>query len=149
MRQFASAYPGIAIDVVECEPAVIELARAWFDLSAIPGVTVHIADGAAFIRAAAPSTWDVIVIDAYDASTFAAAFADKEFLTALRSVLRPGGAVACNVIGTLVGDGPVRTFVSAAQRAFDTVRMVPVVDLDEHYSGDALRNVVVVATRSD
>jgi spermidine synthase len=148
VRQFASAYPGIAIDLVECEPAVIELARAWFDLSAIPRVTVHIADGAAFIRAAAPCTWDIVVIDAYDASTFATEFADERFLAAVRAVLRPGGALACNVIGPLAGAGPVRQFVSAARTVFDTVRIVPVVELNEPFSGDALRNVVVVVTRS-
>lgn len=149
LRQFSSAYPGIAIDLVEREPAVIDLARAWFELSAIAGVTVHIAEGAAFVRAAAPSTWDVVVIDAYDASTFAAQFADEQFLAALRVALRAGGAVACNVIGTLAGDGPVQRFVSAARTSFDTVRILPVLDLDERYSPDALRNVVVVATRND
>lgn len=58
------------------------------------------------------------MIDAYDASTFAAEFSGKEFLTSLRLALRPGGAVACNVIGTLAGDGPVRKWVSAARAAF-------------------------------
>ena len=48
-RQFARIYPGIRADVVECEPGVIALARQFFALDAIPGVTVHIADGAKFI----------------------------------------------------------------------------------------------------
>jgi spermidine synthase len=148
LRQFANLYPGIAIDLVEREAAVVDLARTWFGLDAIPGVHVHIADGVSFIRAAAPSSWDVVVIDAYDASTFAEEFAGTAFLGALRNALRPGGAVACNVIGTLTGHGPVRQFVGAARTTFDRVRVVPVVDLDEQYSGSSLRNVVVVATRS-
>jgi spermidine synthase len=149
VRQFASAYPGIAIDLVEHEPAVIELARAWFDLGAIPGVAVHIADGARFIREAAPSSWDVVVIDAYDASISSTAFSGDEFLAALRRVLRPGGTVACNIIGALAGEGPVRNFVASAKAVFDAVRIVPVVESYESFSGDTLRNVVVVARRVD
>lgn len=147
VRQFAAAYPGITLDLVEHEPAVVEMARVWFGLDDVPHLTVHIAEGAAFIRTAQPSSWDIVVIDAYDASTFAHAFSDAKFLGVLRRVLRPGGAMACNVIGKLAGGGPVQTFVSAARTAFDTVRILPVVDPNEDYSSNALRNVVVVASR--
>jgi spermidine synthase len=149
LRQFASSYPGIAIDLVEHEPAVIELARAWFDLAAIPNASVHLADGAAFIRDAPACSWDIIVIDAYDAVSAGPDFSQPDFLAASRRALQPGGALACNVIGTLSGPGPVANFVSSARSVFDSVRMVPVVDVDEDYAGDTLRNVVVVATCGD
>lgn len=45
LRQFARAYPGVALDLVEREAQVVELARAWYGLDAIPGLTVHIAEG--------------------------------------------------------------------------------------------------------
>lgn len=146
LRQFASAYPGISIDLVEHEPAVLSLARAWFDFEDIPGVTVHIADGSAFIANAAPSSWDIIVIDAYDAASCTSDFSRIEFFSALQRALRPGGAVACNVIGTLNGRGPVSEFVSAARSVFQAVRILPVFELDEDYAPNALRNVVLVAT---
>ncbi len=149
VRQFAAVYPGMAIDVVERERAVIELAREWFDFAAIPGVTVHIAEGAAFVANAEKSSWDVVVVDAYDASSFAAEFSRRGFLLALREALRPGGAVACNIIGTLAERGEVAEFVRSARGVFDSVRVVPVVALDERYAVDALRNVVVVAVRAD
>lgn len=149
VRQFAAAYPGMAIDVVECEPEVVELARTWFDLGKIPDVTVYLAEGTAFIRAAQPGTWDVVVIDAYDASQFDRQFSNKAFMVKLRSVLRPGGAVACNVIGSLAGSSAVSTFVAAASAQFEQVRVVPVVARGERYAADTLRNVVVVAVRGD
>jgi spermidine synthase len=149
VRQFAASYPTLALELVEREPAVVDLARQWFGLDAVVNLKVHIADGVEFVRHAAQGSWDIIVIDAYDAANFASDFADPDFLDCLRVALRRGGALACNVIGTLAGDGPVHTFVAAARRVFDSVRMHPVVDLDETFSGDALRNVVVVASRGD
>jgi spermidine synthase len=145
VRQFASAYPGMAIELVESEAVVVALAREWFGLGEIPGVTVHVADGCAFLKAATTGTWDVVVVDAYGASLGGNAFASDELTREVRRVLRPGGAVAWNVIGTLGGDGPVQELAAAARRVFETVRLVPVVDVDERYEAEALRNVVVVA----
>ena len=125
------------------------LARAWFGLDTIPGVRVHIADGVSFIENAIPASWDIVVIDAYDAVHCSVDFCRRSFLTAVRRSLRPGGTVACNVIGTLGEKGSVSDFTSAARRVFDTVRIVPVLTPEETYSRDALRNVVVVAGRLD
>jgi SAM-dependent methyltransferase len=145
IRQFARSYPGIVIDVVDREPAVIDLAETWFGLDALPGVTTHVADGAAFVAAAPPASWDVVVIDAYGASLIEERFAAAGFFAELRRALSPGGAVSCNVIGSLEGDGPVRATVKAARAVFSDVRMVPVVETDETFRADTLRNVVVIA----
>lgn len=149
VHQFAKVYPGIAIDLVERDPAVVELARTWFALGTIPRLAVHIADGVPFIRNAWPGSWDIVVIDAYDASDCASAFLQYDFLSALHRVLEPGGAVAFNVMGALRGPGPVSALVASARAVFEKVRVLPVIDPDESYSADALRNVVVVAIRGD
>jgi spermidine synthase len=145
LRQFASAHPGVAIDLVEREPAAIDLARRWFDLDSIPSLSVHLADGVDHVHRAPPASWDVIVIDVYDASSFQQDFATVDFLRAVHRALREGGALACNVIGTLGGQDAVAAFVTSARRVFDDVRLLPVVDPDEEFSRHALRNVVVVA----
>jgi hypothetical protein len=88
MHQFARVYPGVAMDVVEREPAVIELARAWFALSAIPGLRVHVDDGLRFVTNAAAGQWDVAIVDAYDADARDGAFEMGSFLASLRRVLR-------------------------------------------------------------
>jgi spermidine synthase len=147
LRQFASAYPGIALDLVESEPAVVELAREWYALDSIPNLAVHVADGVAFIEAAAPASWDVVVVDAYDAESCSARFARRSFFASLRSSLRRGGGMAFNVIGALSSDGPLRAIVRAARAELDDVRLLPVIGADEHFAVDALRNVVVIATR--
>ena len=145
LHQFASNYPGMTLDLVEHEPVVVKLAQDWFGLNAIPQLTVHIADGVEFIANAPPKTWDAIVLDAYDAEVGAPACCQPAFFPALRRALRPGGTVACNLIGTLGKNGPVRDFIASCSSVFDTVRIVPVVDIHEAYARDTVRNVVVIA----
>jgi spermidine synthase len=149
VHQFARHYPGISIDLVEHEPKVIELARTWFALNSIPNLKIHIQDGADFIRHAPPTSWDIILIDAYDAVRCNTAFSEPSFLRAARQALEPGGALACNLIGTLANTGPVSGFVSSARRLFKDVRILPVVDPNESFTANALRNIVVIATRGD
>lgn len=152
LRQFANLYPGLAIDLVEREARVVELARAWYGLGDIPGLTVHVADGASFAEHAAASSWDVAVIDAFDASNTSDApqpLLRAPFFAALQRLLRPGGALAVNVIGTLDGHGPVRDVGACLMRWFRRVRVVPVMRADEDFAPSALRNVVLIASKGE
>src|SRR5690606_25120360 len=65
LHQFARVYPGIRMDLVECEPAVIQLARSWFALDSLPNLHVHLNHGADFLERASPGSWDIAIIDAY------------------------------------------------------------------------------------
>jgi spermidine synthase len=152
LRQFANLYPGLAIDLVEREAQVVELARAWYGLDDIPGLAVHIAEGASFVQHAPASSWDVAVIDAFDTSDAGdvpQTLLGAPFFAALRRLLRPGGALAVNVIGTLDGHGPVRDVSACLQRFFRRVRVVPVMQADEDYAPSALRNVVLIASKGE
>jgi SAM-dependent methyltransferase len=146
VRQFARTYPGIQCDVVESEPAVVELAREFFALDAIPRLTVHVADGAEFVQRAAPERWDIIVVDAYDASSMSTALSSRNFFASLRRALRPGGAVALNVIGTLAAGGLVERITRVLGRELDDVRIHPVTAVAEKQFENTPRNVVLVAT---
>lgn len=146
-RQFAEVYPGLEIDVVESEESVIEMARTFFGLGEIPRLTLHVADGQEFVRQAPASSWDVLVVDAFTSTALADGFCEPAFLAAAKRALQPGGSLAFNLIGSLAGDGSIATFAKTAQRVFDSVRLVPVVDLNEDFSAQAARNVVVIATR--
>jgi hypothetical protein len=149
VRRFARVYPGIVSDVVESEPVVLDLARRFFELDAVPGVSVHLGDGAEFIARAQPRSWDIIAIDAYDASDMDHAFSTRAFFAAARRALRPGGALAINVIGALATGGAVERVVRAAERELADVRILPVTELGEQLAQDALRNVVVVGVRAE
>lgn len=153
LRQFARVYPGITLDLVEREPRVVELARAFFDLDRIPGLSVSVADGAEFVARAPASRWDIIVVDAFEAaevvdcSQVTASLLQPAFFKEAHRVLRTGGALAVNLIGCLDGDGPVRRTTRHLTRYFDRVRVVPVMEADEAYAASAARNVVLVGSR--
>ena len=144
VRQFARTYPGLRIDVVEPDERVIALARRWFALDDVPNVTVIAGDGAALVRRARRSVWDAIVVDAFDGTQVAAPFVDREFFANVARALRPGGAMAFNVVGTLTGTSDVQVVERAARRELDEVRLVPVIDPGESFSPFAVRNVVVL-----
>jgi hypothetical protein len=147
VQRFAEVYPGIAIDLVEREASVLDLAETWFGLGSVPGVTVHVADGVPFVRDAPDNHWDVVVVDAFDARALDDGVTSETFVAGVHRVLQPGGAVACNVIDTLSGPGPLARFVSAARGRFEDVSIVPVLGLDEDFSPYSQRNVVLVAVR--
>lgn len=148
MRQFAETYPGIEIDLVEKDPAVAQLATQYFGIGEVPHLRVHTGDGIEFVRRSSPASWDVIIVDVFDAASFDQRFAQTEFLTQARAALTQGGALACNLIDVLAGGATLSGFVRAAKKVFEQVRLMPVVELDEVFSAYAQRNIVVVATRA-
>jgi spermidine synthase len=147
LRQFAGVYPGIGLDLVEREARVIELARAWYGLDDIPGLTVHVADGADFATRAPAASWDILVVDAFDGSSSSAALSCAPFLSAARRLLRAGGALALNLLGTLDGQGSVAAAVRQLSRSFHRIRVVPVMGANERYCPSDQRNIVLIASR--
>lgn len=148
VRQFRSLSPALRIDVVELEADVLRLANTWFGLSSLPNVRAHVGDGAEHIASAGDGAWDVLVIDAYGAGQeLPKCFASASFWDDAARVLCPGGALAINVIGALDGDGIVADVVRRLEWRFTHVRAVPVVDSGEALEREAVRNVVVLASR--
>ncbi len=145
-RQFALCYPGIEIDVVEPEVHVIELAQSFYGLGDIP-LRIHHAEGASFLDGSTEGSWDVIVVDAYEGHAVGDGLSGVSFFRALQGRLRPGGAFAFNVVGTLDGSGVVRSVLRAATSVFDDVRIVPVMTSTESYDPSTERNVILIGVR--
>gem|GEM_PF-2137880 len=148
LRQFSRVYPGLSMDLVESEAAVVELARAHFALDTIPGVCVHIDDGAAFIARQREPRWDTAIVDAYGAASLAPGFDSDDFFRSLHGAIFPGGTAAINVIGPLAGPGLVRRAARSMRRFFGEVRALPVIEEHDACSPRDTRNVVLIARRS-
>jgi spermidine synthase len=89
--------PGVLLDAVEIDPAIIEVAIRWFGFRPDPQLRVHAADGRAFIEGAPTGSWDVIFLDAFSDDAIPYALATREFLESVRSRLTGDGVVVSNL----------------------------------------------------
>lgn len=94
-NQYRYFHPGLAVDGVEIDPAVIEVARRHFELD--PSTRVFAEDGRIFASRPGPA-YDVVVVDAYTNQIYVPFhLATREFFAAVRGRLTPGGVLAMNV----------------------------------------------------
>jgi spermidine synthase len=114
-RALAALYPGVAIDGVELDPKVTEVARRYLGLGAIPGLRVITADARAYVRSTS-RRYDLIAIDAYRQPYIPFQVATREFFGEVRRHLTPGGAVALNV-SRVPGDRRLLRALAATVRA--------------------------------
>ena len=90
-------FPRTSIDVVEIDPAVLDVAKRFFGFSEDARMQVHVADGRGFIERAPHAYYDVIVLDAFGSAEVPMHLATVEFLEAVRRAVAPGGVVVSNL----------------------------------------------------
>ncbi len=139
-------YPAMTIDVVELDPAVIQVARRYFAVPADRRLRLVAQDGRLFI-ARSPERYDIILLDAYLIDTIPFHLATREFFASARARLAPGGVLASNVIGALDGprSGLFRAVYRTLRAVFPTVYVFPV-EWGRFDVPEALRNIILVAT---
>ncbi len=118
-RIYRAVYPRCRIDSVELDPAVVALGREYFGAfaDADDGDVFAGIDARVFVERS-KDRWQVILVDAYERQIYVPAHvASREFFTAVRERLEPGGIVAVNVGGRNFDD-PV---VQAVGRTMATV----------------------------
>jgi spermidine synthase len=118
--------PALAIDVVELDPVVVEVAKSHFGFSEDATLRVHVGDGRRFVERSAKK-YDLILLDAYGGAEVPYALVTREFLRGVRRATAPGGVVVANVWGP--GDNPLYDSMLRTYRAvFDTVYVLDVED---------------------
>lgn len=90
-------FPGARIEVVEIDPLVVEVAQRYFGFRPDEALSVHTADGRDFIEGAAPGSWDLVVLDAYNDDSVPRALVTRTFLEAVRRALSSTGVVVANL----------------------------------------------------
>lgn len=110
-RQLARLYPDVEARAVEADPGVAELCAEHFGL----GIPVEIAEGRAHLERDA-RRYDLIVLDAFGAGTYAGRLATVEAFTLLRERLREPGTLVVNLGGTL--GGRLASVYAALRQAF-------------------------------
>ena len=98
-RALEKILPEVQIDVVELDPAVVRVARQYFDFRPGPRMQVVEEDGRVFVRRAAllaRARYDLVILDAFDHEYIPEHLLTREFLTEVRNVLAPDGVLAAN-----------------------------------------------------
>jgi spermidine synthase len=94
-RMLLAARPQMIMDIVEIDPAVVELAERYFDFSARPKLRIHVEDAARFLRSC-PSRYEIIIVDAYLGHQYPNQCATEEFFKDARDRLADDGVIALN-----------------------------------------------------
>jgi predicted O-methyltransferase YrrM len=97
-RALAAARPGDRQEVLEADPAVLEVARAHLGLRRAPGLRVRRADGRAALAARREGSADAVLVDAFVGARVPRHLVTEEALADAARVVAPGGLVAVNVV---------------------------------------------------
>ncbi len=104
--------PKIAVDAVEIDPVVVDVARRFFHVPRTPRLHIVTADGVLFLHdAAAPRTgtaktepWDIVLLDAFSGNGIPPALSSKSFFDDARAVLAERGVAVLNIALMLPAD---------------------------------------------
>ncbi len=90
-------YPDAAIDVVEIDPDVVDVAKMFFGFREDELMRVQVGDGRQFIENIRQPSYDVIFLDAFGSHSLPPHLTTQEFLQAVRRALMPSGVAVGNI----------------------------------------------------
>lgn len=101
-RALKQVAPKVRIDVVEIDPAVIDVAKTHFDFVEDAQVRAIVADGRVFVKRALREQrrYDLIMLDAFDHEYIPEHLLTREFLSEVKSLLAPNGILAANTFSS-------------------------------------------------
>ena len=87
-------YPQMVLDLVEVDPAVVNVARDYFDFRESSKTNVHTIDGRVFTKRAVLRgiKYDLIILDAFTGEYIPEHLMTADFLQEVKALLSPGGA---------------------------------------------------------
>ena len=89
-------YPKMRIDVVEIDPAVVDVAKKFFGFREDDTLRAYVKDGRKFIEDCR-DPYDIIFLDAFGPDNIPYSLTTQEFLQAARRALTPKGIVVANI----------------------------------------------------
>jgi len=95
-RYLHNLLPDTVIESAELDPVVLDVARKYFNLTEDNRQKVHIGDGRGFIEKS-KEKYDLIMLDAFSATSIPYMLATQEFLKSIREHLTDGGIVCANL----------------------------------------------------
>jgi spermidine synthase len=125
-RAIAHVRPGITVDAVDIDDAVLRVAERYFGLKAGPRLRLHHADGRAFVAQALArgETYDAILLDAFDAEGIPPGLFDEAFLRDVRALLAPAGVLLANTVASTANHAAELAAAEKVFGRFHTIRGV-------------------------
>jgi spermidine synthase len=101
-RALRQVLPKSRIDVVEIDPAVVQVANRYFDFKASDLTRVIESDGRVYVKHAQRTgqRYDLIMLDAFDHEYIPEHLLTREFLQEVKSLLTPQGVLAANTFSS-------------------------------------------------
>jgi spermidine synthase len=101
-RALQQMLPRTTIDSIEIDPAVVKVARQYFDFRSSERIRVVEMDGRVFVKRALREqrAYDLIMLDAFDHEYIPEHLLTQEFLREVRGLLAPGGVLAANTFSS-------------------------------------------------
>lgn len=123
-NQCLKYFPGSAVEGVEIDGRITDLAQEYFDMDS--GVDVYEYDGRAYLQAV-DKKYDVILVDAYQDITIPFQMSSIEFFTLVRDHLKEGGVMAVNMNMHSDSGSAINTYLcDTISQVFDHVETVDV-----------------------
>jgi spermidine synthase len=146
-RRLAELLPEAEIDSVEIDPVVAQIAREYFGFQETARNRIHVEDGRVFL-ARGGAAYDLIVLDAYNATGVPFHLMTREFYGLVKSRLSRDGILAANFLGRVMGERGELFWAS-----YRTIRrefgQVYILGPDLPQSATAFhRNLILIATVS-
>ena len=127
-RQLHAAYPGIHVDGIEIDQAIVDAGRKYFALTDdVASVTVG--DGR-YVLETSDMSYDLICLDAYRQPYVPFHLATVEYFQLVEQHLKPGGVVAVNAGRTGTDFRLVDSLAATLAEVFPTVVVVDVARYD-------------------
>lgn len=115
---------GVRTDVVDINPAVVDLARSHFGYDTAG--RVFVSDARSFLREST-ERYDYMILDVFNGDTTPSHLMSLEAFRLMRERLSPRGVLAINLIGAVAGRGAFATasIVRTIGEIFPEVRLFP------------------------
>ena len=95
-------FPKVEIDTIEIDPAVVRVAKKYFNFKPTSNIRVFEEDGRVFVKRAIKkgSKYDLVMLDAFDHEYIPEHLLTREFLSELKQIMKPEGVLAANTWST-------------------------------------------------
>ncbi|MEO8331797.1 MAG: fused MFS/spermidine synthase [Gallionella sp.] len=131
---------GVNTEVVDIDPAVIEIAHNYFGFD--PAIPVHVEDARYFLINTR-QRYDFMVLDVFNGDTTPGHLLSVEAMHLAKQRLSPNGVLAINLVGSLKHHTLMTaSVIKTLQSVFDQVAIYPAFDVS---AGEGTGNIEIVA----